>query len=106
MSDAKDIHLTAKQVVGFLVSLATCMVGAATIHSVLVVPAIMTRVHDMIDEELVRHSSRTHPSGASREDVRDIVVRLDTLATRNDIEHVLERISSLSDRVKRLENGK
>jgi len=95
--------MSTKQLAAFVASLLACMAGAATLHSVLVVPAILNRVGAVIDREIAAHSLHPHSGGVSRQEVVMIMDRMDSLATSADVKYLAERISDMNARLGRLE---
>lgn len=102
-TEQEDKNMTGRQMLTFVGSLFGCMLGAASIHSVLVVPAIMNQVNESIREEVGAHEIRPHRDAAHRDDLNQILDKIDNLPTKADFQYLKDRLGDFKQRVDKLE---
>ena len=95
--------LSGNQFLKFTGALLGCMVGIATLHSLLVVPAIMGQVGESMDRKIEKHGVQPHRDSARREDITLLLKKIDALPNKADISYIREQLGDVKLWMTRLE---
>lgn len=84
---------------GLVVGLGLATALTATfswVHANIVVPQILLQTDEMIRKELKEHADQPHRSSVSREELRLLVLdRIGSLATREQVDSIVQRLDAL-----------
>lgn len=73
----KSVEVTTKHLWGAVAAVVTSMAGMVTVHTQLMVPAIMNDVRIIVEGALDSHTSREHPSAVSDGEFHRAIGRLE-----------------------------